>query len=104
MPVSPASLEWLQGLLFIVMVVLTLILVLKHMAEARSMQRQTGERKFYTVVECSGGEGAKRVTREYREGDYVGKLVEGDCEGQPGYIVGIYAEEPEKPKSKGFFP
>ncbi len=97
MPVSPASLEWLQGLLFIVMLVLTLILVMKHMAEARSMQRQSGERRFYSVVECQGG---RRLTRQYRDGDYVGKQVE-DCGGEPGYIIGIYAEEPEAQKQRG---
>jgi len=100
LPVNPAGLEWIQGLLFIVMVVLTLILVMKHMADARSLQSQPVERRFYTVVDC----GDRRVTREYREGDYVGKTVEGDCGETPGYIVGIYAEEPEKPRSRGLLP
>lgn len=97
MPVNPAGLEWVQGLLFIVIVVLTLILVLRQVAEAKSMQGQSQERRFYTIIDCGG----KRVTREYREGDYVGKSVEGECGGAAGYIVGIYAEEAEKPKSRG---
>lgn len=99
---QPTVFEWLQGFLFIVMLLLAVLLVLRHMVEARRLAQQAQvKRKIFTVVDC----GEKTLKREYREGDYVGMLAKGECEGNDGLVVAVYAVEPKtEEKKKGFLP
>lgn len=65
-----------------------LYLFMRSSERTDAANNQKGSRMI-SVVKCSDSE----KTREYREGDYVGKPVD-DCPG--GVIVGIYKETPQQ--------
>jgi len=94
--VDGGTLEWLQPLLLIVMLMAVIALTLRQATELRRMQEQAAKKtKTLTIIDC-GGQG--RVERSFKEGDYVGKRV-GECKEGEGLIVAIYTVE-EKPPPK----
>ena len=91
--VDGGSLEWLQPLLLIVMLMAIIALTLRQASELRRMQEQASRKtKTLTIINC--GESG-RVERAFKEGDYVGKRVD-ECKEGEGLIEAIYAVE-EKP-------
>jgi hypothetical protein len=89
MPQNPGLLEWLQPLLFLVLVGFTVFLVVKQSRDLRRLEEKASSRKRYvTVIDCGGS----RVEREFREGDHVGARVP-ECGGREGVIAAIYVEE-----------
>jgi hypothetical protein len=91
--VDGGTLDWLQPLLLIVMLMAVIALTLKQATELRRMQEQASRKtKTLTIIDC--GDSGK-VERSFKEGDYVGKRV-GDCQEGEGLIIAIYTVE-EKP-------
>jgi hypothetical protein len=87
--------EWLQPLLFLLIIGSAILLILKQTRDLKMMEERAKTKKvYYTVIEC----GEKTVRREFREGDFVGKRTSECNEGSEGLIVSIYVEEqqPEK--------
>ncbi|MCE4612426.1 MAG: hypothetical protein F7C07_01145 [Desulfurococcales archaeon] len=94
--VDGGSLEWLQPLLLIVMLMAIIALTLRQASELRRMQEQASKKtKTLTIINC-GDSG--RVERSFKEGDYVGKRVS-ECKNGEGLIEAIYTIE-EKPAPK----
>ncbi len=85
-------------LLFLLLVVTT-AMTIKQMNELKKLQMRRRPKVVTVIEECGG----KAVTRDFKEGDYVG-LVLGQCqEGGVRRIIGIYAL-PEEKKSKASSP
>ena len=87
--------EWLQPLLFLLIIGTAILIILKQTRDLKMMEQRARTKKvYYTLVEC----GDKTVKREFREGDFVGKTTN-ECEGgMEGFIVSIYVEEQQEGK------
>ena len=76
-------------------ITILMLLLFRQMYESRkAIEASRIQRKLVTVEECNG----ERKERDYREGDYVGKVV-GECkEGKRLVITGFYTEiiKPER--------
>lgn len=84
----PGGLEWVQPLIMIASITLLMMLLFRHMYESRKAVEASMVKKRLMVIEECGG---RKKSREYREGDYVGKVV-GECEGGKTVITGFYTE------------
>jgi len=88
---------WLQSLLILLSLGAIIYLTFKQARDVMKLSEEERE-VIYTEVEC----GNNTSRREYKEGDYVGKVTD-ECEG--GRIIGIYAVKPSqetrKPRRKG---
>jgi hypothetical protein len=71
----------------------------KQAAAARNMVLGRQPPKIYVIEACGDNE----YRREFREGDYVGKVV-GECENNRKRVIkAIYVEEVRPAKTKGLF-
>ncbi len=90
-----SPMEWIQPLLFLLIIGAAILIILKQTRDLKMMEQRARTKKvYYTLVEC----GDKTVKREFREGDFVGKTTN-ECEGGgEGFIVSIYVEEQQEGK------
>ncbi len=92
-------LEWLQPLLFVFILGLTIALMVRQASEMKKLEQTVSKkREFITVISC----GDKEVRRPFKEGDFVGKKVS-ECDGGEGlihYII-VKGEKKEEKSSKG---
>lgn len=86
--------DWMQSILLLIFIGLAIALALQQTKELRRLQLPS-KKKVYSVIQC----GEREVTREFAEGDYVGRKVECD-ESAEGLITKIYAIYPQT-ESKG---
>ena len=92
MPAQPPALEVLQVATLILVIIATVALAYKQARDLRRLEERVSKAKRYvTVIDCRG---SARV-REFREGDYVGAVVD-ECDGGSGVITAIYLQEPEE--------
>lgn len=77
--------------MFIITVIVMSIMLYLFIRSSERVDAIGGDKegRILSVIRCSDGE----KSREYREGDYVGKAVD-DCPN--GVIVGIYKEVPRQ--------
>ncbi|GAB6147481.1 hypothetical protein [Stetteria hydrogenophila] len=91
MPLTPQgeTPAWLNALMLLFLTVTTLYMLLQMKEREEEAEE---ERRLVTIEAC----GSKTVEREYKPGDYVGKMV-GTCEdGSPRRIEAIYAVKAPK--------
>jgi hypothetical protein len=93
--------ELFQVVLLTILMALLAIFSARQAAIARNMMLRKQSPKIYVIEVCEG----KEIKREYKEGDYVGKVL-GECEnGTKRVIKAIYVEEAQQPsktkRSKG---
>lgn len=86
--------DWMQSLLLLLFIGLAIALAIQQARELKKMQLPV-KKKVYTIIKC----GDKEETREFHEGDYVGKKVE--CNDETGLITKIYAVYPENQSGSG---
>ncbi len=94
--------ELFQIVLLTILMAILAVFSARQAAVARMTALQKREEKIYVIEAC----GSSERKREYKEGDYVGKVV-GDCEGgNKAIIKAIYVEGSsltERSKSRGLF-
>jgi len=94
--------ELFQVILLTILMALLAVFSARQAAMARMAALQKTQEKIYVIEVCNDNE----RRREFREGDYVGKVVK-ECEGgKKAIIKAIYVEAPKiekKSKSGGLF-
>ncbi len=85
-------------LFLVVLLAATTAMTIRQMNEIRRLQEMRKRPKIVTVEQC----GSSTITRDFKDGDYVG-MASGTCtDGSVKRIVGIYAIK-EEGKKKGSF-
>ena len=78
--------------LLLLLLVATSALTVKQMNELKKLQSRRRPKLFAVVEDCDG----KVTTREYKDGEYVGLVLEKCPNGGLKRIIGIYALKEEK--------
>ncbi len=88
--------EVFQIVVLVILMALLAIFSARQATLARTLALAKGQQKIYVIEVC----GSNEFKREYREGDYVGKIV-GDCENEGKKVIkAIYVEELQQPKER----
>ena len=92
---SSSAAQTLQLYMFFLLMLLliaTSALTVKQMNELKRLQGRRRPKLFTVVEDCDG----KVTTREYKDGEYVGLVLERCPNGGLKRVIGVYALKEEK--------
>lgn len=93
-PTPGESLQLYILLLLILLLAMTTAMTVKQMNDLKRLQMRRRPKLFTVIEECDG----KTTTRDFRDGDYVGLVLERCQGGGLRRVIGIYAVPEEKKK------